>query len=74
MDFIEKLNNIYETHSNIEIYLDMDGTLVELLFDKNESYTKKGVYLNKKPITPSEKEIRVNSRSKSAKLRIVERI
>ena len=42
MDFIEKLNNIYETHSNIEIYLDMDGTLVELLFDKNESYTKKG--------------------------------
>ena len=52
MDFIEKLNNIYENHSNIEIYLDMDGTLVELLFDKNERYTKKGVYLNKKPITP----------------------
>lgn len=52
MDFIEKLNNIYENHSNIEIYLDMDGTLVELIFDKNESYTKKGVYLNKKPITP----------------------
>lgn len=52
MEFIEKLNNIYKNNSNIEIYLDMDGTLVELIFDKHESYTKKGVYVNKRPITP----------------------
>ena len=30
--------------------------------------------VNKKPITPSESELKINSRSKSAKLRIVERI
>ena len=30
--------------------------------------------INKKPIVPSEKEIKENSRSKSAKLRIIERI
>lgn len=30
--------------------------------------------VNKKPITPSEEEIKINSRSKSAKLRVIERI
>ena len=52
MDFIEKIDNIYKKNKNIEIYLDMDGTIVELLFDKKDSYTQKGVYLNKKPIIP----------------------
>ena len=52
MDFIEKIDNIYKKNKNIEIYLDMDGTIVELLFDKKGSYTQKGVYLNKKPIIP----------------------
>ncbi len=52
MDFIEKIDNIYKRNKNIEIYLDMDGTIVELLFDKKGSYTQKGVYLNKKPIIP----------------------
>jgi hypothetical protein len=52
MNFIEKLSNLYKTNKNIEIYIDMDGTIVELLFDKEGSYTKKGVYLNKRPIIP----------------------
>lgn len=52
MNFIEKLSDIYKTNKNIEIYIDMDGTIVELLFDREESYTKKGVYLNKRPIIP----------------------
>ena len=52
MNFIDKISNIYKTNKNIEIYIDMDGTIVELLFDKEGSYTKKGVYLNKRPIIP----------------------
>lgn len=51
-NFIDKISNIYKTNKNIEIYIDMDGTIVELLFDKEGSYTKKGVYLNKRPIIP----------------------
>jgi len=35
---------------------------------------KKGVIITKKPITPSEKEMNENTRSKSAKLRIFEKI
>ncbi len=30
MNFIEKIDNIYKQNKNIEIYLDMDGTIVEL--------------------------------------------
>ena len=52
MNFIEKIDDIYKKNKNIEIYLDMDGTIVELLFDKNQSYREKGVYLNKRPIEP----------------------
>lgn len=52
MNFIEKIDAIYKKNKNIEIYLDMDGTIVELLFDKNQSYRDKGVYLNKRPIEP----------------------
>ena len=52
MNFIDKISNIYKTNKNIEIYIDMDGTIVELLFDKEGSYTKKGVYVNKRPIIP----------------------
>ena len=57
MNFIEKIDDIYKKNKNIEIYLDMDGTIVELLFDKNQSYREKGVYLNKKPIEPVINEI-----------------
>lgn len=57
MNFIEKIDNIYKQNKNIEIYLDMDGTIVELLFDKNQSYREKGVYLNKRPIEPVINEI-----------------
>ena len=35
---------------------------------------KKGIIINKKPIIASEEEIRENSRAKSAKLRIFERL
>ncbi len=39
-----------------------------------EEYKPKIKLINRKPILPSEKEIKENSRSKSAKLRIIERI
>ena len=57
MNFIEEIDDIYKKNKNIEIYLDMDGTIVELLFDKNQSYREKGVYLNKRPIEPVINEI-----------------
>ena len=36
--------------------------------------TKSNELINKKPILPSDKEIQENSRSRSAKLRIIERV
>ena len=48
--------------------------LVKGLPEIPEEYKPKIKIINKKPILPSEKEIKENSRSKSAKLRIVERI
>ena len=42
--------------------------------DIPEEYKPKIKIINKKPITPSEKELEENSRSHSAKLRIIERI
>ena len=39
-----------------------------------EQYQQKLKLINKKPILPSDKELSENSRSRSAKLRIVERI
>ncbi len=48
--------------------------LVKGLPEIPEEYKPKIKIINKKPILPSEKELKENSRSKSAKLRIVERI
>ena len=48
--------------------------LVKGLPDIPEQYLPKLRIINKKPILPSEEEIKENSRSKSAKLRIVERV
>ena len=39
-----------------------------------KEYEPKIILVNKKPILPSEKELKENSRSKSAKLRIIERV
>lgn len=48
--------------------------LVNGLPDIPEEYKPKIKLVNKKPIIPSDEEMRINPRSKSAKLRIVERI
>lgn len=43
-------------------------------FFKQKSVEKAGKLINKKPITPSDEEIKQNRRSRSAKLRIIEKI
>ena len=39
-----------------------------------DEYKPKIKLVNKKPILPSERELKENSRSKSAKLRVIERV
>ena len=48
--------------------------IVKGLPDIPDQYKPKIKLINKKPILPSEKEINENSRSKSAKLRVIERV
>lgn len=52
MGFIENIKQIYESNKELEIYLDMDGTIIELLFDMEESFTQRGNYIKKQPIKP----------------------
>ena len=48
----ENIERIYNQGKEIEIYLDMDGTITELIFDAEESFAKKGNYIKKVPIKP----------------------
>ncbi len=43
-------------------------------FFRNKVKEKKGILINKKPIIPSQEEIKNNKRSRSAKLRIIEKL
>ena len=52
MNFIDKIDNIYKKNNNIEIYTDMDGTIVEFLLDIDKSFMKRNGYLKKQPIIP----------------------
>ena len=52
MEFINMINKIVKNNKNIKIFLDMDGTIVENIFDLEKSYEKKGGYLKKRPIKP----------------------
>ena len=52
MDFIDKIAMIYQNTTDIEIYLDMDGTVVEFLLNNEKDFMKIGGYLKKKPISP----------------------
>lgn len=52
MGFIENIKQIYESNKELEIYLDMDGTIIELLFDMEESFAQRGNYIRKQPIKP----------------------
>lgn len=61
------VKNIFKKYSDID-------PLVKGLKDIPEEYRPLIKLVNKKPILPSEKELEENSRSRSAKLRIIERI
>lgn len=65
--------------------LDSGGRLVVITFHsledrivknffRNKAKEKKGILINKKPIIPTEEEIKNNKRSRSAKLRIIEKL
>ena len=61
------VKNIFKKNSEID-------EMVKGLPEIPEDYKPKIRLINKKPILPSEKELSENSRSKSAKLRIIERV
>ena len=61
------VKNIFKKYSDID-------PLVKGLKDIPEEYRPLIKLVNKKPILPSQKELEENSRSRSAKLRIIERI
>ena len=61
------VKNIFKKYSDID-------SLVKGLKDIPEAYKPLIKLVTKKPILPSNKELEENSRSRSAKLRIIERI
>lgn len=52
MNFIDKIDIIYQNNKDIDIYIDMDGTIVEFLLNNEMDYMKVGEYLKKRPICP----------------------
>ena len=41
MEFINLISEILKNNKNLKIFLDMDGTIVENIFDIERSYKKK---------------------------------
>lgn len=41
MEFINLISEILKNNKNLKIFLDMDGTIVENIFDVEKSYEKK---------------------------------
>ena len=52
MNFFDKMDLIMKNKNKIKMFLDMDGTIVEFIFDSKNSYSRKGEYLIKEPIKP----------------------
>ena len=61
------VKNIFKKYSEVDEF-------VKGLVEIPEAYKPLIKIINKKPILPSEEELNENSRSRSAKLRIIERI
>ena len=38
MNIVDEIRKIYQNNQNISLFVDMDGTITELLFDSEESY------------------------------------
>lgn len=72
MNIVEEINKIYQKNKEINLFLDMDGTIIELLFDSEEKYLKKGEYLNKEPIKPIINKIKeINKKFPLIKINII---
>jgi 16S rRNA C1402 N4-methylase RsmH len=65
-------------HFNATIYLsdlfERKKSFLSQFFPKHTFKEKKAILINKKPIIAGEEELRKNSRARSAKLRIIEKI
>ena len=78
----EELNNIRDTLRKMPNFLEKNGRIVIISFHSLEDRIVKNffreesdlVILTKKPITPSEEELRANPQSRSAKLRAAKRV
>lgn len=57
MNIIDEIRFLYKQNRNIKLFLDMDGTVVELLIDSSQSYLEKGNYIKKAPILPIIKKV-----------------
>jgi len=74
-DGLRRSVELLEDHGRIVVisFHSLEDRIVKDMF-KDFSETKKGKVLTQKPLTPSEEEIQINPRSRSAKLRVFERI
>ena len=52
MNFFDKMDHIMKNNNKIKVFLDMDGTIVENVFDSINSFSQKGGYIKKEPIKP----------------------
>ncbi len=51
MEFINLISEILKNNKNLKIFLDMDGTIVENIFDIEKSYEKKRKVFKEKTYT-----------------------
>jgi hypothetical protein len=52
MEIINIIQKLKDERKNIKIYIDMDGTIVENIYDLEKSFLKRGGYIKKRPIKP----------------------
>ena len=52
MELIYNIDNILKNNKKPKIFLDMDGTIVEFIFDNKEDFAKDEGYIKKRPIKP----------------------
>ena len=52
MEIIRIIEDLKKQNKRIRMFVDMDGTIIENVYDLEKSYEQKGGYLKKRPITP----------------------
>ncbi len=52
MEIIKIIEELKNQNKRIRMFVDMDGTIIENVYNLEKSYEQKGGYLKKRPITP----------------------